>query len=451
MMKINMPKQANFIIRTLTDHGYEAYIVGGCVRDALLHVEPKDWDITTSASPEEVKQLFSHTVDTGIEHGTVTVLLDHEPYEVTTYRVDGKYEDHRRPSEVTFTKSLKEDLLRRDFTINAMAYNDQEGLIDLYGGEKDLAKGLIRCVGVANQRFDEDALRILRALRFAARLDFTIEEETRLAMIAKKEFLRQISAERIREELTKILISDHPELLVMAYELGITKIILPEWDEMMETPQNNPHHLYSVGLHSLKGIQQIEPNVHLRYAMLLHDAGKPACKTTDDEGIDHFTKHPLKSKDIAREVLRRLKFDNETVKVVTTLVEWHDWRFMKATDINKKAVRRLANKIGVDLCYQLFKVQHADIMAQSDYQKKQKLDILEKTKSLLDEIVADQECITLKDLKLNGKDLIAMGVQPGKQIGVILNSLLDLVLEQPELNTEEALAEMAEEMRKEIC
>jgi tRNA nucleotidyltransferase (CCA-adding enzyme) len=435
----------------LTDHGYEAYIVGGCVRDALLHVEPKDWDITTSASPEEVKQLFSHTVDTGIEHGTVTVLLDHEPYEVTTYRVDGKYEDHRRPSEVTFTKSLKEDLLRRDFTINAMAYNDQEGLIDLYGGEEDLAKGLIRCVGVANQRFDEDALRILRALRFAARLDFTIEEETRLAMIAKKEFLRQISAERIREELTKILISDHPELLVMAYELGITKIILPEWDEMMETPQNNPHHLYSVGLHSLKGIQQIEPNVHLRYAMLLHDAGKPACKTTDEEGIDHFTKHPLKSKDIAREVLRRLKFDNETVKVVTTLVEWHDWRFMKVIDINKKAVRRLANKIGVDLCYQLFKVQHADIMAQSNYQKKQKLDILEKTKSLLDEIVADQECITLKDLKLNGKDLIAMGVQPGKQIGVILNSLLDLVLEQPELNTEEALAEMAEEMRKEIC
>jgi tRNA nucleotidyltransferase (CCA-adding enzyme) len=267
-------------------------------------------------------------------------------------------------------------------------------------------------------------------------------------MIAKKEFLRQISAERIREELTKILISDHPELLVMAYELGITKIILPEWDEMMETPQNNPHHLYSVGLHSLKGIQQIEPNVHLRYAMLLHDAGKPACKTTDDEGIDHFTKHPLKSKDIAREVLRRLKFDNETVKVVTTLVEWHDWRFMKATDINKKAVRRLANKIGVDLCYQLFKVQHADIMAQSDYQKKQKLDILEKTKSLLDEIVADQECITLKDLKLNGKDLIAMGVQPGKQIGVILNSLLDLVLEQPELNTEEYLTTMAEEMLK---
>jgi tRNA nucleotidyltransferase (CCA-adding enzyme) len=447
MMKINMPKQANFIIRTLTDHGYEAYIVGGCVRDALLHVEPKDWDITTSASPEEVKQLFFHTVDTGIEHGTVTVLLDHEPYEVTTYRVDGKYEDHRRPSEVTFTKSLKEDLLRRDFTINAMAYNDQEGLIDLYGGEKDLAKGLIRCVGVANQRFDEDALRILRALRFAARLDFTIEEETRLAMIAKKEFLRQISAERIREELTKILISDHPELLVMAYELGITKIILPEWDEMMETPQNNPHHLYSVGLHSLKGIQQIEPNVHLRYAMLLHDAGKPACKTTDDEGIDHFTKHPLKSKDIAREVLRRLKFDNETVKVVTTLVEWHDWRFMKATDINKKAVRRLANKIGVDLCYQLFKVQHADIMAQSDYQREQKLSILEQTKLLLDEIVADHECITLKDLKLNGKDLIAMGVSEGKQIGWILNSLLDRVLEEPELNTKECLTAMAEELR----
>jgi tRNA nucleotidyltransferase (CCA-adding enzyme) len=366
---------------------------------------------------------------------------------VTTYRVDGKYEDHRRPSEVTFTKSLKEDLLRRDFTINAMAYNDEEGLIDLYGGEEDLAKGLIRCVGVANQRFDEDALRILRALRFAARLDFTIEEETRQAMIAKKEFLRDISAERIREELTKILVSAHPELLVTAYELGITKIILPEWDKMMETPQNNPHHQYSVGMHTLKGIQIIEKHPHLCYAMLLHDAGKPACKTTDEEGIDHFTKHPLKSKDIAREVLRRLKFDNETVKVVTTLVEWHDWRFMKATDINKKAVRRLANKIGVDLCYQLFKVQHADIMAQSDYQREQKLSILEQTKLLLDEIVADHECITLKDLKLNGKDLIVMGVSEGKQIGWILNSLLDRVLEEPELNTKECLTAMAEELR----
>lgn len=447
-MKINMPEAASFIIHKLTRHGFEAYIVGGCVRDSLLQVEPKDWDITTSASPTEVKQLFSRTIDTGIEHGTVTVLIHKEPYEVTTYRIDGKYTDHRRPLEVTFTKSLREDLLRRDFTINAMAYNDDEGLVDFYGGVDDLKRGVIRCVGVASQRFDEDALRILRALRFAARLDFQIEEATRQAMIKKREFLRQISAERIREELTKILISPHPELLLTAYELGISKIVLPEWDRMMETSQNNPHHKYSVGMHTMTGIQKIRPTVVLRYAMLLHDVGKPDCKTTDADGIDHFKKHPLRSKEIARTVMRRLKFDNVTLKRVLTLVEWHDWRFMSQKEINKRAVRRLANKIGVDSCYQLFEVQRADILAQSDYQQEEKLLILEQTKKLLDEVVEAEECLTLKDLNINGKDLIAMGIVPGKEIGRILNGLLKDVLENPELNDRDVLLEKARAIKQ---
>ncbi|MDO4941781.1 MAG: CCA tRNA nucleotidyltransferase [Lachnospiraceae bacterium] len=440
-MRINMPDNARAIIDKLTRQGHEAYIVGGCVRDSLLGNEPKDWDITTSASPFEVKKLFSHTIDTGLQHGTVTILLDGEAYEVTTYRVDGKYEDHRRPTEVTFTKSLEEDVLRRDFTINAMAYNDEEGLIDLHGGAKDLKEGIIRCVGIASQRFDEDALRILRALRFAARFDFEIEDSTKKAMIEKKEFLKDISAERIREELTKILLSDHPEMLLSAYEMGITKIILPEWDLMMATPQNNPHHKYSVGLHTLTGIQNIESTVVLRYAMLLHDAGKPDCKTTDEKGIDHFKKHPLRSKEIARDVLHRLKFDNDTVKKVSTLVEWHDWRFVHQEEISKKTVRRLANKIGSDACYQLFKVQKADIMAQSDYQQKEKLEILTKTKALLDEIIEAGECLTLKDLQINGKDLIAMGLAPGKEIGFILNGLLKAVLDDPKLNDRELLLE----------
>lgn len=440
-MRISMPDNARAIIDKLTKHGYEAYIVGGCVRDSLLGNEPKDWDITTSASPFEVKNLFSHTIDTGLQHGTVTILLDGETYEVTTYRVDGKYEDHRRPTEVTFTKSLKEDVLRRDFTINAMAYNDEEGLIDLHGGAKDLKEGIIRCVGIADQRFDEDALRILRALRFAARFDFVIEDSTKKAMIEKKEFLKDISAERIREELTKILLSDHPEMLLKAYEMGITKIILPEWDLMMATSQNNPHHKYSVGLHTLTGIQNIERTVVLRYAMLLHDAGKPDCKTTDEKGIDHFKKHPLRSKEIARDVLHRLKFDNDTIRKVSTLVEWHDWRFVHQEEISKKEVRRLANQIGSDACYQLFKVQEADIMAQSDYQQKEKLKILAKTKVLLDEIIEAEECLTLKELKINGKDLIAMGIAPGKEIGYILNGLLKAVLEEPQLNDREILLE----------
>lgn len=448
-MKINMPRHASFIIETLMEHGHEAYVVGGCVRDSLLFKEPKDWDITTSASPKEVKQLFSHTIDTGIAHGTVTVMMGKEPYEVTTYRIDGEYQDHRRPTEVVFTKSLKEDLLRRDFTINAMAYNDKEGLIDLYGGKEDLKSGMIRCVGEAEKRFDEDALRILRALRFAARFDFVIEESTKQAMVKKKEFLRDISAERIREELTKILISDHPEFLVMAYELGITKIILPEWDKMMETPQKNPHHKYSVGIHTLFSMHGVEAVPHLRYAMLLHDSGKPDCRTTDEKGIDHFNKHPLRSKEIAGTVMRRLKFDNDTIKKVVTLVEWHDWRFRSAGDVNKKSVRRLAGKIGVEMCYLLFQVQKADIMAQSHYQRAEKLEILKQTKLLLDEIVAAKECLTLKELQMDGKGLMELGIQPGKEMGILLHMLLDQVLEHPEWNQKEILIKLVKKRQQE--
>lgn len=445
-MKINMPKNAAYIIDKLMEHGFEAYIVGGCVRDSLLGHKPKDWDITTSASPLEVKELFHNTIDTGIQHGTVTVMLDREPYEVTTYRVDGEYADHRRPTEVTFTKCLAEDLLRRDFTINAMAYNDAEGLIDLHHGAEDLEKGIIRCVGVAEQRFDEDALRILRALRFAARFDFEIEEETQKAMVVKKEFLKDISAERIREELTKMLISDHPEMLIRAYELGITALILPEWDLMMETKQNNPHHKYSVGMHTMESMKAIKPTTAMRYTMLLHDAGKPAMKTTDEKGIDHFKKHPLESKEIARKVLRRLKFDNDTIKTVTTLVEWHDWRAPSVDTVKKYTIRKMANRIGIDLLYQLFEVQAADVAGQSEYQKEDKLLIIAETKRQLDEIVEAGDCVNLKQMQLDGKDLIALGVKPGKEMGVILNALLKRVLKNPSLNTKEQLTELAKEM-----
>ena len=241
-MKIKMPVQAQKIIKRLEEAGHEAYIVGGCVRDSILGKHPADWDITTSASPVEIKELFSYTIDTGIEHGTVTVMADHQPFEVTTYRVDGKYEDHRRPKEVHFTKSLEEDLLRRDFTINAMAYSDTKGLVDLYGGRADLEEGIIRCVGNASERFDEDALRILRALRFQAQLGFQIEEETKAAIRRQARFLKDISAERIRVELDKLLVSDHPEVLGDAYKMGVREVKLPEFDTMMETAQNNPHH-----------------------------------------------------------------------------------------------------------------------------------------------------------------------------------------------------------------
>ena len=273
-MHISIPKHASDIIKTLSAHGYEAYVVGGCVRDSILGKEPADWDITTSALPEQVKALFPRTIDTGLKHGTVTIMMDKVGYEVTTYRIDGTYEDHRRPNEVTFTSDLKEDLMRRDFTINAMAYNEEQGLVDLFGGIQDLTDRIIRCVGNPAERFDEDALRMLRAVRFAGQLNFKIEENTKAAIEAQHTFLKDVSAERIQTELMKLLVSGHPEMIRAAYETGLTSVFLPEFDRMMETPQNNPHHIYSVGDHTVHAVETIAPNPVLRLTMLLHDIAK---------------------------------------------------------------------------------------------------------------------------------------------------------------------------------
>ena len=273
-MQIILPKNVNKIIHVLEEHGFQAYAVGGCIRDSLLGRTPHDWDITTSALPEQVKALFKKTVDTGIQHGTVTILLDGEGYEVTTYRLDGEYEDSRHPKEVTFTSLLSEDLKRRDFTVNAMAYNEKDGLVDLFGGQKDMEEKVIRCVGDPLERFTEDALRILRAVRFAAQLGFSIEERTREAIGILAGNLEHISAERIQAELVKLAVSPHPEEFYTACETGITRVILPEFDEAMETPQNNPHHCYTVGRHMIESMRQIEPDKVLRLTMLFHDIGK---------------------------------------------------------------------------------------------------------------------------------------------------------------------------------
>lgn len=446
-MKINMPTQAAKVIEALEQHGFEAYIVGGCVRDSILGRTPGDWDITTSASPQEVKAIFDHTVDTGIEHGTVTVLMNHEPYEVTTYRVDGKYEDHRRPNKVHFTKSLKEDLLRRDFTINAMAYNDKEGIIDMYDGMEDLRNHTIRCVGNATTRFDEDALRILRALRFQAQLGFEIEKETKEAIRAQAKYLKDISAERIQVELEKLITSPHPEVLINAYQLGVTKIIFPEFDIMMETPQNNPHHKYNVGVHTIEAMKNIKAEHIYRWTMLLHDIGKPEARVVGPDK-DHFKMHPVIGEEIARKILRRLKFDNQTIKQVTTLVKWHDRRFASFEEVNKKTVRRWVSKLTPELFERLMVIQRADIDAQSDYQKEQKEQVLNETKRLFEEIMEEKNCLSIKELKINGKDLMDMGVPQGKEIGELLSWLLDQVLEQPQLNDRETLIKLIEEKRR---
>ena len=395
---------------------------------------PADWDITTSALPEQVKELFHRTIDTGIEHGTVTVMMDKEGFEVTTYRIDGEYRDHRHPEQVNFTGELKEDLRRRDFTINAMAYNDRCGMVDAFGGIEDLKHGVIRCVGVAGERFEEDALRILRAVRFAAQLGFEIEKETADAARALAGNLKDISAERIQTELVKLLVSPHPEMLRTAYELGITRVVLPEFDVMMETPQHHPHHMYSVGEHTLKALEFTDPEKVLRLSVLFHDFGKPQTRTTVD-GVDHFHGHANVSAQETVRIMRRLKFDNATMDQVKRIVLYHDAR----PQPDERQIRRLLHRAGEDIFPELFQVMGADILAQSEYRKIEKLVNLERVHQVYDEILKRKDCISLKNLQVTGKDLIAAGMEPGKKIGEILNQMLEDVLETPEHNEREYL------------
>lgn len=440
-IKIELPEKVNEIIETIQAAGHDAYAVGGCIRDSILGKEPNDWDITTSAKPEEVKALFRRTVDTGIQHGTVTVLIDKEGFEVTTYRIDGEYEDGRHPKEVQFTDNLIEDLKRRDFTINAMAYNDTRGLVDVFDGIGDLERGVIRCVGDARERFSEDALRMMRAIRFSAQLGYTIEESTRAAIRELAPTLNRISAERIQVELIKLMVSPHPDYLREAYDTGVTSVFFPEFDRMMETPQNHPHHCYNVGEHTLRSLSEVPPDKVLRLSMLLHDVAKPKTITTDDTGVNHFHGHPVKSEEMSRDILRRLRMDNDTIRKVCTLVRYHDYGNNVVPD--GRIVRRAVNKVGDELFPSLLLVRRADILAQSEYRREEKLAGLESWKRCYEEIVKQQECTSLKTLAVTGRDLIAAGIAPGRGLGDILDKLLAEVLEDPSKNTREYLISQA--------
>lgn len=441
-MKITLPGNVSKIIHILQSNGYEAYAVGGCVRDTILGRSPQDWDITTSALPEQVKALFLRTIDTGIQHGTVTVMMDHVGYEVTTYRIDGEYEDGRHPKEVTFTSHLVEDLKRRDFTINAMAYNEEDGLVDVFDGIGDLDRGIIRCVGDPMERFTEDALRMLRAVRFSAQLGFVIEEQTQTAVRTLAHTIAKVSAERIQVELVKLLLSDHPEEMRTVYHLGLTAVFMPEFDEMMGTEQNTPHHMYTVGEHTIHSLMEIPADKILRLTMLLHDIGKPVCRSTDEDGRDHFHGHPQKGAEMTTDILRRLKFDNDSIRQVRQLVLYHDDR----PPLNERNVRRAVSRIGQEYFPQLFEVKGADAVSQSMYQREEKLQYLEEYRRLYEQILAKQQCLTKKDLAINGKDLIGLGIQPGKQLGEILDDLLEHVLDYPEDNDRELLLTKAEEL-----
>ena len=442
---ITLPDGVATIIDTLEQNGFEAYAVGGCVRDSILGRTPEDWDITTNALPEEAKSLFRKTFDTGIKHGTITVRMSGKSYELTTYRVDGEYSDGRHPDEVRFVSNLREDLRRRDFTINAMAYHPAHGLIDLFGGKEDLGKRRIRCVGEARERFSEDALRMLRALRFSAQLDFEIEAETAEAICVLHANIRQVSAERVRMELEKLLCSPHPERLLEAAELGLTGEFLPEWDAMLATEQHSVHHHLDVGRHTLVVVQACPlNNKTLRLAGLLHDVAKPVTKKTDKKGVDHFVGHPFVGERMAAGILRRLKYDNRTIQEVSRLVRFHDERLVPG----ERNARRLAARIGAEHMDALLVLKRADLEGQSDYNKEEKRARLDRLEADFSRCRERGDALSMRELAIDGQRLIHLGAKRGPQIGELLGQLFEEVVDEPEKNCLEYLEKRAKELMR---
>lgn len=439
MKEIKLPSKVCYILEVLEKAGYEGYIVGGCVRDRLLGKDPMDWDITTSARPEEIKKLFKKTVDTGIAHGTVTVVLEKEAFEVTTYRIEREYVDYRRPSEVIFTNNITEDLRRRDFTMNAIAYHPTIGFIDPFGGRKDLQKEIIRCVGNPEERFQEDALRMLRAIRFLAQLDFEIETQTYQAIQKQAILIQHISVERIREELNKILLSPHPKKFMELEESGLLSFVLPEFQACIGVEQNHPYHSYTVADHILETVEKVPATIPYRWTMLLHDIGKPLTRTIDQRGIHHFYGHVEKSVELAHKILRRLKFDNKTTKQILRLIKAHDDHLEE----NEKQIRRAASRIGEDIFLDLLEVQRADIQGQSPERMKKRLEKIDRIQKIFMKIKEEKQCMSLKELAIGGKELKEMGLTQGKIIGKTLDQLLQYVIEYPEKNTKEELMTLA--------
>ena len=433
-MNLALPQKVQHILSILNDRGHKAYAVGGCIRDSLLGKAPQDWDITTSAPPEEILSAFPKTVPTGLKHGTVTVLAGGESFEVTTFRIDGVYENHRSPESVTFTEDIREDLARRDFTVNAMAYHPGEGFVDPFGGRQDLSLGLLRAVGDPETRFDEDALRILRAFRFSAQTGFSIEENTLAAAAKMAPLLSSVSAERIRDELLKILLSDRPGILSQMDDLGVLPLILPEFSALRGVTQNTKYHVFDVFDHSLRVIENVPKTPVLRLAALLHDTGKPAKKTTDDKGTDHFYGHPAVSTTLAEAVLLRLKLDNKTIAQVKTLVAHHDYRFAETAH----SVRKLASRVGQELFLPLLSLMRADAMGQNPALLSERLAHYERIEALYQTILADGDALSLADLAISGNDLLAAGYR-GKEIGNALARALELVLLDPKENEKEIL------------
>lgn len=444
MKKICIPRNVEWILDELEKNGYEAYAVGGCVRDSLLGREPKDWDVTTSARPRDVKRIFRNTYDTGIEHGTVSVRIGTEIFEVTTFRVDGDYSDHRRPDSVEYTDKLAEDLKRRDFTMNAMAYHPRVGVVDLFGGQEDLKKGCIRCVGDPEERFEEDALRMLRAYRFAARFGFFVEEETARAVREKAPLLDNVSRERVREEMDRLVCAGHPGILRDVCKSGLMSYILPEWTPCEGAPQNTPYHIYTVDEHLIRTVEASQPIRVVRWAALLHDIAKPCCRHTDASGRDHFYGHPEQSAKMADEILRRLKFDNATREAVVWCIRLHDENPPK--DLCE--MRHLLSRIPDGFYPYLQALQYADAAAQNPAYLSESKRKLDAAGALYRQVADEKQCVKLADLAINGRDLMELGFPKGRMIGEVLRRLLQIVLDYPEMNSKSLLLRVAGQIKE---
>lgn len=442
-MEMEIPSQVEWILQKLREHGFEAIVVGGCVRDAVMGRTPHDWDVATAAPPEEMKRALAgcRLVETGLKHGTLTVLLRGLAVETTTFRVDGVYSDNRHPDEVCFTGELKEDLARRDFTMNALAYSRESGVVDPFGGMADIARRTIRCVGNPDLRFREDGLRILRALRFAAELGFSLEAGTAESVRKNAPLLRNIAAERIQAEWNRLLCGNAAGAVLREYR-DVFCVFLPELEPMFGFEQHNRYHTLDVWEHTVKAVESVQAVPILRLTMLLHDIGKPPCFTMDEMGVGHFYGHNEKSAEIAANVLRRLKYDNRTAEQVITLVKYHD---LPITG-EQQRLRRLLNRFGEENLRLLLKIKAADMTAQNP-KYRDRLQEMSAVEAALDAVIAEKLCFSLKDLEIDGNDLLALGFPRGEEIGKTLQQLLEEVMAEKISNRHWALMNRARLMR----
>lgn len=440
MNRNNFKPASKTALKLLKSNGFEAFLIGGSVRDYIMDLPIGDIDITTNATPSEVERVFKdfRVIETGIKHGTVTVLIDNEPLEITTYRSEGTYSDNRHPDSVIFSKSLSDDVVRRDFTMNGIAFDIDNGFCDLVGGIDDISHGIIRCIGDAEMRFHEDALRILRAIRFASVLGFRIEEDTKDAIHKCRNLLLNISAERIREEFLKLICGKNAYNVLREFS-DVIAVFIPEIEKCVGFEQKNRHHCYDVYTHTLKALENSKNDAIIRLALFFHDIGKPLVAHFDEKGEQHYYGHPKKSAELAENIMTRLRFDNGTKNKVVTLVAFHDSPIMLDNKIcpEGKRLKKIMSQIGKDLTFDLIHIKQCDNSAQkTDYYRGD--DFYNKAYNMINKILEDKECFSIRDLKINGNDLVEMGFK-GKEIGEALEKCLTAVIDNEIPNEKEEL------------